>query len=180
MTSSGPGAAADSQTSVIEQRISQVQAFRAQVTSMPREAVRGYPVPFAFEGEAYLALPFFLRKGMPPAPPQMGTPRWVVYIDVATGLKTSFRELEADPSVMLGPHKIDPPLEMAAFAAAEKQMYLLMAELLPMLRNPGAGVPSALVDRAIAFVRLWRQLSHKPLAAHYRALNPAWFEALGI
>ena len=69
---------------------------------------------------------------------------------------------------------------VTTFAAAEKQMYLLMAELLPMLRNPAAGVPSALVDRAIAFVRLWRQLSHKPLATHYRALNPAWFEALGM
>ena len=49
-----------------------------------------------------------------------------------------------------------------------------------MLANLAGGVPDALLERAIVFGRLWRQLSQKPLASHYRALNPAWFDALKI
>ncbi len=180
MTISAPGGATDDTPSLVEQRVKQVQSYRAQVPTMPREASRGYPVPFVFEGRPFLAVPFFLRKGRPPDPPEITAPGWVVYIDVATGTQLSSRTLTLDPTVTLGRHAIDPPLDMPGFIAAEQRLYALMTELLPMLANPGAGVPDALLERAIVFARLWRQLSQKPLAAHYRALNPAWFDALKI
>lgn len=180
MTISAPGGATDDIPSLVEQRVKQVQLYRAQVPTMPREASRGYPVPFVFEGRPYLAVPFFLRKGRPPEPPEITAPGWVVYIDVPTGTQLSSRTLPLDPTVTLGRHAIDPPLDMQGFIAAEQRLYALMTELLPLLANPGAGVPDALLERAIVFARLWRQLSQKPLAAHYRALNPAWFDALKI
>ena len=180
MTMTAPGGATDAKPSLVEQRVQQVQAYRAQVPSMPREASRGYPVPFLFEGKPFLALPFFLRKGRPPEPPEVTAPGWVIYIDLPTGTQLSSRTLPMDPTVTLGRHAIDPPLDMPGFIAAEQRLYALMTELLPMLTNLSAGVPDALLERAIVFTRLWRQLSQKPLAAHYRALNPAWFDALKI
>ena len=68
MTISAPGGATDDTPSLVEQRVKQVQLYRAQVPAMPREASRGYPVPFVFEGRPFLAVPFFLRKGRPPDP----------------------------------------------------------------------------------------------------------------
>ncbi len=180
MTISSPGGATDDKTSLIEQRVKQVQAFRAQVPTMPREASRGYPVPFMFEGRPHLAVLFFLRKGRPPEPPLITAPGWIIYIDVPTGTQLSSRTLAMDPTVTLGQHAIDPPLDMPGFVAAEQRLYALMTDLLPMLANLAGGVPDALLERAIVFGRLWRQLSQKPLASPYRALNPAWFDALKI
>ena len=180
MTISAPGGATDDTPSLVEQRVKQVQSYRAPRPALPGEGPRGYPVPFVLEGRPCPAVPCFLRKGRPPDPPEITAPGWVVYIDVATGTQLSSRTLTLDPTVTLGRHAIDPPLDMPGFIAAEQRLYALMTELLPMLANPGAGVPDALLERAIVFARLWRQLSQKPLAAHYRALNPAWFDALKI
>ena len=49
MTISAPGGATDDTPSLVEQRVKQVQSYRARVPTMPREASRGYTVPFVFE-----------------------------------------------------------------------------------------------------------------------------------
>ncbi len=163
----------------VQARVAQVQAARMSIADMPREAVRGYPVPVLHDGQLWLAFPFFLRRGLPPKPPEVSGFGWLVLIDVATGTHTVVRRLSTDLATMLGPHQVDPSLDMDAFLAAEARLYALMDMLLPLARQPGS-VPPRLQPIAAEFRTLWLKLAHKPLAAQYHALNPAWFAMLGL
>ena len=180
MTNTAPDSPADAQTSVVARRVTQAQSYRGQVKGMPREAVRGYPVPFVFEREIYLAFPFFLRRGLPPNPPQVGPFRWIVTIDAATGSRRSSRAIDGDTSVVLGEHRIEPAMSMSEFTRVEQRMYSLMSDLLPIVVSAPMKVPPTLASQAMEFAALWKQLSHEPLAEAYRSLNPEWFDALGL
>jgi hypothetical protein len=71
-------------------------------------------------------------------------------------------------------------MTMQEFKAAEDRLNKLLSELLPLARNPNAGIPPNLAPAAGEFRQLWTRLAHKPLAPYYRAINPAWFDALGL
>jgi hypothetical protein len=164
----------------VQELMRRLQKYRFEIPGVPREAALGYPVPVVSRGGLFLAAPIYLRHGLPPNPPQLSAPGWIAYADVATGTQFSYRKLDTDLSVTLGPHRIDPPLDMAQFDAAEARMYQAMDRLLPLAESKEPGVPREYQAEAKVFVDLWRQLAHRPLADEYRAINPAWFARFGL
>lgn len=163
---------------VVSKRVAQIQAARSTFSDLPREAVRGYPVPVVQRGKVYLAFLFFLRRGTPPKPPELTAPGWVAYIDVDSGDDVSIERLETGPGEVVGTHTIEPPLDMKQYRQAEARLFDAISALLPVARRPQSGVPADLAAEAEQFRSLWSQLAHKPLASHYKSLNPAWFAAL--
>ncbi len=164
----------------VEQLMARIKQARMTIANLPREAVTGYPVPLVVDGLLALGVPLFLRRGRPPAPPEVTAPGWIAYIDVRTGDQFTYRALEADLDRLIGPHVIEPKLSMAEFDAAEAQMYQAMDSLLPLAGQPQPGVPPQLAAEAGVFAALWRQLAHKPIQPFYRQINPAWFARFGI
>lgn len=169
---------------LVVQRLAQIQGLRASVRDLPREALRCYPVPVVHEAQVFLAVPFCLRQGQPPAPPRIGAPGWILYLDMATGTKASSQRTADDPTIMLGEHRLEPPMTMAQFQQTERAMLEAMD---PLLRawamsstDPTPGAQAAASAAKARFAALWRHLAHKPIATHYRALNPSWFQWVGL
>ncbi len=179
IVSDTPTASAD--PPIVARRSAQMQAARNGFTDMPREAVRGYPVPFADADGLWLGYIFFLRQGRPPDPPQYTAPGWVARIDVRTGEAVQLRRYEnVDLTRPLGRHVLPKDLDMAAFKAAEAELYAALTTLLPLAQFPDKQLTPAEEAAAAEFPRLWKLLAHKPLQPYYKALNPAFFDRLGL
>jgi hypothetical protein len=166
------------QESVVAQRVQQLQDDQVSFTQIPEETMFGYPVPVVLEAELFLGTPVFLDRGLPPNPPEYTAPGWIAYIDISSGERVILESLDTDLNETLGKDEINPNFTYDELLAAEERLYAAMSALLPVAQRPEAGVPPDLEAAAAEFRALWNQLAHKPLASHYRALNPAWFDAL--
>jgi hypothetical protein len=164
----------------VEQLMARIKQGRMTIPDLPREAVTGYPVPLVIDGLLALGVPLFLRRGLPPAPPQVAAPGWIAYIDVRTGEQFTYRKLDFDPGKLIGPHQIEPKLGMDEFLAAEARMYQAMDHLLPLAMQGQPGIPPALAGEAEVFARIWRHIAHKPIQPYYHQINPAWFARFGL
>lgn len=162
----------------IAERVAQARQARMHIPDLPREAVLGYPVPRGGAGQEMLAFPLFLRLGPPGGAPQLTAPGWLLQLDLATGTQPTGQKLDADLSHAIGPHRINPPLDMDGFRRAEAELYHLMGRLVPFA---AAGtLPAGRQADAQAFARLWTQLAHRPIQPYYHQLNPRWFAMVGL
>lgn len=167
--------------SIVERRTAQIQAARNGFTDMPREAVRGYPVPFADADGLWLGYVFFLRQGRPPMPPDFTEPGWVARIDLPRGETVQLRRYEqADLERPIGKHVLPKELGMKGLKAAEDELFATLTALLRVAQFPDKQMTGDEEAAAARFVELWELLYHKPIRPYYRALNPAFFDRLGI
>ncbi|MBT0956340.1 hypothetical protein IV417_02985 [Alphaproteobacteria bacterium KMM 3653] len=161
---------------IAQRRAKQMHMARAQFTMLPREAVQGYPVPLMVEGELWFVFPFVYRSGRPPEPPELTAPIYMSRIDASTGERAEIRAVEgADPEQRIGQHVIDKKLSYDDFLQAEADMFAAMSALLDVARYPDRALTAEEAEAAKAFAASWPKVAHRPLAAHYRAINPAWF-----
>jgi len=159
--------------------ISRARAGRGTFPDLPLEAVQGYPVPVLRDDRVALAFLYFILRGHPPQPPEVSPPGWVLYVDAQTGEVTGER-LEADLSRSLGVHTLTPKPTHQELLDKQARMATLLDTLLPVARNPQWATAETYRQRVAEYRTVWLAIAHKPLAAHYRKLNPAWFDLLGL
>ncbi|MDF1871398.1 hypothetical protein [Vannielia sp.] len=166
---------------IVERRSKQMQAARNGFTDMPREAVRGYPVPFADADGLWLGYLFFLRRGRPPQPPEFTAPGWVARIDVPRGEPVQLHRYDdADLEHTLGSHGFPKDFDMKAFDAAEAELFATLTTLLGVAQFPEKQLTGDEEAAAARFRELWDLLYQKPIRPYYYRLNPAFFDRLGI
>lgn len=165
---------------LVQRRAMQITpAVEAQLP-IPMEAVQGYPVPVFEDGVLWLVTYYFLRRGRPPQPPALTQPGWIARIDAATGQQVQSRSLEVDLSDTLGPHGFPKGFDMKAFDAAEADLYAALTALLGVAQFPDKQLTPEEEAAAARLRELWDLLYHKPLHPYYHALNPAFFDRIGI
>jgi len=165
---------------IVAMRGAQMRQARNSFRELPLEAAQGYPVPAEIEGRIWLAFPFFLRRGMPPRPPQLSSFGWIGWIDAQSGESVDFKRLDSDLDLNQGEHKLDSSIDMKQFRVLESQLYASMSQLLQMAANLGRQLTPEEQQAAAAYREAWQKIAQKPLNAQYYALNPQWFDALGI
>jgi hypothetical protein len=154
-----------------------VQAYRARIPDMPLEAVQGYPVPVVRKGKLWLGFPFFKRRGVPPEPPELFPPQWVVYIDAQAGDDVEVERRDV-PDGSVGQHKLN--LTMKEFEEKRNRLWTAVDQLMPLAASNASDVPEQLRPIAADFRRLWTELVQRPLEPYYCELNARWFRLLGI
>ncbi len=158
---------------------SRARSGRGVLPDLPLEATLGYPVPLLRDDRVALAFLLFILRGRPPEPPQVSPPGWVLHVDAETGA-VSGQRLEADLTVSLGVHTLTPKPSYQELLDKQARLSALLDALLPLVRNPQWASAETYRQRVSEYRALWLLLAHKPLAAHYRQLNPSWFDTLGI
>jgi len=147
---------------------------------MPRESVRGYPVPVLVGEDLWLGFPYFLGRGRPPNARQLSAFGWIVWTSVREPENAELKTLDSDLSIDRGEHKIDPSIDMKQFRELESQLISAMSELLEVAKMPSKTLTSKEQEAAEVYRAVWQKIAHKPLVSDYYALNPQWFDALGI
>ncbi|MGI9356837.1 MAG: hypothetical protein ACR2PF_16965 [Rhizobiaceae bacterium] len=167
-------------SSIVQQRSRDVKLSQARANSIPLEAGQGYPVPVEIDGAMWLAFPFFLSRGRPPNKPRLSPFGWIVWVDVTSGEAINLKKLESDLSSDLGERQLDPSIDLRQFRELEKKLHRSMSQLLGIASNLGRQLTIEEQQAAEAYRDAWGKIAHKPLMEQYYALNPQWFDALGI
>jgi hypothetical protein len=103
----------------------------------------------------------------------------VLYVDAQTGA-TSGERVDADLSRNLGVHTLSPKPSYQELLGKQARLGTLLDAILPMVRSPQWATAETYRQRVSEYRTLWLSLAHKPLASHYRKLNPEWFDLLGL
>lgn len=162
----------------VQELMEKISRYSGNSYSLPLEAAQGYPVPVIKNDILMLAVPFFTKKGLPPAHPAIYSPEWIVFIDVASGenIKTEQNDLPlADP---IGTYHLD--LTMKEYKQKVKELYNLMDKLMFELDDYSRPINREIISNADKFKDIWRQLVNESLMPYYKEINPAWFEYLGF
>ncbi|HDM78583.1 MAG TPA: hypothetical protein ENG51_19290 [Deltaproteobacteria bacterium] len=169
----------------IKELIQVVEANQQVQEMIPDELARSYPVLVRKNGKYLVAFMFFFKKGMPPDPPQISTPRYLLLADPVTGEVVSLTRvtpsdfgIDLPESKPLGVHTLGKKMTMDEFLEMKSQLISLYDEVFGIYRNYEGSVSPEERKVLSNFVRLFDILVEKPLLPFYKALNPEFFSWL--
>ncbi len=162
--------------------IKKVDTYR---NNIPTELARSYPVLIERDGKYLIAFMFYYKKGTPPDPPKVSSPRYLMIVEPVMGELIEFKRVKPSDfgfdwpeSKPLGIHKLKAEITMDKFLKMQDELYSLYDSVFAIYVKRHEVRTDEKKNIIFRFQELFNDLVEKPLIPYYRALNPSFFEWL--
>ena len=172
----------EKQITSIAQLVQAVESNPVRCEKMPIELAQSYPVPVHSGNVIMMAFMYFFKRGMPPAPPELSPPRFLVLANPLTGEILEIKQVKPidfginwPEEKSVGVYDLPPEKTLELFLQKQKQLFTLYDKILPLYENSGKAIDSEGKKTLAEFYELFNELVEKPLLPYYKALNPDFF-----